>query len=399
MKVLLLSSRVPHEGVKSGHIIVCQRLNGLLARGHQVGLATFARKEDERFLDSWRKKLVDLVWTPDPRESDAPCCRIMRWKRPAAYRPMLDKGFFKIVGDLVERSRYDVVVAEYSFMGQYLYRNPFLPAVRRVVSVHHNYTLAYEKIKQHHPGSPSGLKARMELLRLRPYEQRFLGSMDRVLVLTMQELYGMRYRQPDLKVKVVPCGVDTERFHPMNRRDGPPQLLYTGDFSDGPHHEGACWFLKHIWPQLVEQRPGLSLLVVGPNVSRRMKDLARRKPGVSMPGGVDDVRPYLERATVFVCPLHVGSGLRVKLLEAMAAGLPVVGTTPSFEGLPARIGENCFIGDTPEMMRRHIEILLEDDELRFRMAAEARLMVEERFSLERTLDAYEQELLSTIQKG
>ena len=130
-----------------------------------------------------------------------------------------------------------------------------------------------------------------------------------------------------------------------------------------------------------------------------MKELARRTPGVSMPGGVDDVRPYLERATVFVCPLHVGSGLRVKLLEAMAAGLPVVGTTPSFEGLPARIGENCFIGDTPQVMRRHVDFLLGDDELRARMAAEARVMVEEQFSLERTLDAYEHELLSTIQKG
>jgi glycosyltransferase involved in cell wall biosynthesis len=129
-----------------------------------------------------------------------------------------------------------------------------------------------------------------------------------------------------------------------------------------------------------------------------MQALARSDPRLIVTGEVPDVRTYLNRAAVFVCPVRMGSGMRGKILEAMASGTAVVTTSLGAEGIPAVLGENCLLADDPEMMANQIEWLLSDEPLRRRLAENARRMVVERLSWERTVQRLEETLAELVER-
>jgi glycosyltransferase involved in cell wall biosynthesis len=115
-------------------------------------------------------------------------------------------------------------------------------------------------------------------------------------------------------------------------------------------------------------------------------------------GEVPDIRAHLAGASVFVCPVRLGSGLRVKLLEAMAAGVPIVSTTLGTDGIPVCNGEHLLVADTPEMMARGVELLLDDAELRVRLSRAGRALVRERFAWDRTIAMLEQTLRAVMRQ-
>jgi len=124
----------------------------------------------------------------------------------------------------------------------------------------------------------------------------------------------------------------------------------------------------------------LKFYVVGQWVTPDMNDVARREPNLIITGAVDDVSPYLSRARIYVCPIRLGSGFRGKILQAMAAGIPVVATTLAAEGIPAQTGHNILLADTPHTMGESINLLLQDGGLRRTIAANARDLVVRRFA-------------------
>ena len=127
-----------------------------------------------------------------------------------------------------------------------------------------------------------------------------------------------------------------------------------------------------------------------------MLDLARRDPRIVVTGWVEDIRPYLAKARVFVCPNRLGSGMRGKILQAMAAGVPVAATTVGAEGIPIQIGNTGFLADTPDILVQQVSLLLEDEKLRETIARNARAMVEERFSWDRGIDLLESVLHEVV---
>ena len=120
-----------------------------------------------------------------------------------------------------------------------------------------------------------------------------------------------------------------------------------------------------------------------------MLDLTCKDPHIIVTGEVDDIRPYLARAQIFVCPNRLGSGMRGKILQAMASGVPVISTTLGAEGISIQQGENGFFADKPQIMAQYIDLLLSDPLLQTNVAKRAREMVVERFSWDRGIDLLE----------
>ncbi|MDO9542780.1 MAG: glycosyltransferase, partial [Kiritimatiellia bacterium] len=136
------------------------------------------------------------------------------------------------------------------------------------------------------------------------------------------------------------------------------------------------------WPQLKKTRPQRKCYIVGRGATSAIRDLARRDPQIVVTGEVRDIRPYLARARVSICPVRIGSGFRAKILEAMASGVPVVSTSLGAEGIPSGSGETLLLADTPGQMLKCIRLLLTDASLCAAMAAKARELVINRFAPE-----------------
>ena len=310
------------------------------------------------------------------------------------YQTLQSNAMLRKLGEMVQRSHYDAVIAEFSVMGQYLYRNPYLPAVRRVISCHHSDVATCSMSSSTNRFSPAQLFEWIRMKGLHAYACAMYRSADRVLVLTPRERYSLLKSAPNLRISVIPSGVDTTYFR-LPQSDQKPveqNILFTGHYCDIPNEDAVLWFCQQVWPRLREAHPQLKFYVVGPEPTRAMRDYAAKDPRIIITGMVDDIRTYLAKAQVFVCPVRLGSGMRGKVLEAMAGGVPVVSTSLGVEGIPTQMGNNCFLADTPDIMTQYIMLLLGDEPLRRNIAQQAREMVTERFSWRHSIDSLEKVL-------
>ncbi len=401
MKILFLTNKLPHAEVAGGHRIIHQRIRYLFERGHQVGLISFIQDEKKEKIDSLRPLLTGLHTVPYPRRNifTRAFHDYLSLSRPAVFWKSYSDEMMRAVGEENETGKYDLIIAEFSEMGQYLHKNPYLSAVHKVISCHRCVTASYEKytalgevnLRLH-------LKSIPQLRGLQKYEFNMYRSADRILVLTPQDRFTMQYYAQDLAVSVAPAGVDIRylQAHPPVPKE--PIILLTGFMSDPANEDGVLWFYHHIWPQLSERHPEVKFYIVGAAPGRRIRQIAQKDRRIIVTGAVKDIRPYRNRARVFVSPVRLGSGMRTKVLEAMAGGLPVVSTSLGMAGIDAQTGVNCLVADTPELFTRSVEWLLTDRALAARMVRSARELVENTHSLESGMRRFEK-ILKEVADG
>jgi glycosyltransferase involved in cell wall biosynthesis len=400
MKILFLTNKLPHAEVAGGHRIIYQRIRYLAERGHQVGLLSFVHGEKEEQVESMRPLLCGLHTLPHPTRNifTRAFHDYLSFSRPAVFWKSYSADMMKAVGEVAEQGNYDLIIAEFSEMGQYLHNNPHLSAINKIISCHRCVTASYEKytslgevkLRLH-------LKSLPQLRGLQKYEFDMYRSADRIFVLTPQDRFTMQYYAQDLAVSVVPSGIDVKyiQAHPPVPKE--PIVLMTGFMEDPANEDGVEWFYHHVWPQLREQHPEAKFYIVGSGSRNKIRRLADKDRRIVVTGEVKDLRPYRNRARVFVSPVRLGSGMRLKVLEAMAAGLPVVSTSLGVAGIDAQTGVNCLVADTPELFTRSVEWLLTDRGLSARMSRSARELVEQKYTLEEGLIRFEKTIQSVVE--
>jgi glycosyltransferase involved in cell wall biosynthesis len=211
-----------------------------------------------------------------------------------------------------------------------------------------------------------------------------LPRLDRIQVCSRENLEYLASFLPFIRGSFdtgLRAGIDTSRydFRPCGRE--PDTLLFLGSFRHIPNRDALDWFTRHAFPRVLANHPQARLIVVGsdPPPRHSMPDL----PNIEMIGFVEDVRDALARYAVFVCPILSGSGVRVKLLEAFAAGIPVVSTRLGAEGLASSDGQVCELADDPSDFADKVVRLLKDTESSVAMTKRARQEVEENWDMAR----------------
>jgi O-antigen biosynthesis protein len=211
-------------------------------------------------------------------------------------------------------------------------------------------------------------------LRALRYELRLLPKLDRVQTCTAENKEYLLGFLPHMRDRIddhVRAGIDTERYQFALHGREPGTMLFLGSFRHLPNLEALNWFLLHVFPCVLAEEPAARLIVVG-SEPPPAHTLPNYGSSVELVGFMDDVREALARYSVFVCPILTGSGVRVKLLEAFAAGIPVVSTRLGAEGLGSAEEEICALDDTPEGFAARTVALLRDPDGAAQMAARAR---------------------------
>jgi sugar transferase (PEP-CTERM/EpsH1 system associated) len=227
-------------------------------------------------------------------------------------------------------------------------------------------------------------------------ERRYLNLADHVLAVseTDRNLFA-RIIEP-AKITVIPTGVDLEFFQPAAGEEQVNTLVFTGSMDYMPNEDGICYFIEQVLPRVQLHIPNVALQVVGRRPSSRLLKLAAMTPGVEVTGGVEDIRPYVQRGSVYVVPLRVGSGTRLKIFEAMAMGKAVISTSVGAEGLPVRSEQDILIADTPEAFANGVVRLLADRNLRTDLGRSARELVVQKHSWASVTQHFESTLESLL---
>ena len=188
---------------------------------------------------------------------------------------------------------------------------------------------------------------------------------------TFQRDYGLT------NVSVIGTGVDVNYFADQRAVRKPHRLVFTGSMDWLPNEDVILWFANEILPLIHHRVPDVSLAIVGRRPGRKVVQLGHSWPQILVTGRVEDVRPFLAEGAVFIVPLRIGGGTRIKVFEAMASGIPVVSTSIGAEGLQVEHGHNILLADTPAAFAEAVTRLLESPATAQRMAAAAKSLVTE----------------------
>ncbi len=371
LRVLFVSPYPICPPVHGGGVFMYQTLRQLAraAEVHVVELLEYPWQEKDNA--GLRRFCASVEWIVRPSEDD----RGVGSLEPHAVREFFNQDLEWLIHRQLYLKRIDLLQLEYTPMAQY--RGPY----RQIPAALFEHDIYFQSVGRglgHMRGAIEEMKARMEYLKALHYELHALPACDQVQVCTAANRDYLLSFAPGLKHKVrhgLRAGIDAMDYDFRTWGREPMTMLFLGSFRHDPNRVAMDWFAGEVMPLVLARQPKARLLVAGsdPPPGHAYSDF---NGALQMLGFVPDVREALGRYAVFVCPVLSGSGVRVKLLEAFAAGIPVVSTTVGAEGLATRDGEFCAIADDPAGFAERVLHLFENPREASEMAERARAEVE-----------------------
>ncbi|HKW94463.1 MAG TPA: glycosyltransferase family 4 protein [Methylomirabilota bacterium] len=285
------------------------------------------------------------------------------------------------------------------FVADFLVAMPNLPAVSGVpvVLFEHNVEhMIWKRLYQVEKRPWRRALLAVEWRKMRRYEAEACARAGLTVAVSEADRAMLSACAPGADIRAVPTGVDTAYFHPNGATETPATLVFTGSMDWYPNEDAVLYFLDAIFPEVRREVPGVSLAVVGRDPSDRVR-AAGAAAGIRVTGTVQDVRPYVAEAAVYVVPLRVGGGTRLKIFEALAMGKAVVSTRIGAEGLPIVADRHFLQADTPAAFAQAVIGLLKDADRRRALGLAGRRLVEDRYSwgqVTREFEGHCQELIS-----
>ncbi len=385
-RILLLTPQLPYPPHQGTTIRNYNLLVNLAAR-HEVHLLSFAHSHDELSKAAPLQRCCRSAETvPIPQRSTlGRLLSVFFSPLPDMALRLPSKIFRAKLATMLGRQRFDVVQVEGIEMAQY---GLWLLEESRgsrplIVFDDHNaeYVLQQRAFETdvRLPGRwPAALYSFIQWRKLSRYEAESCRRTDRVVAVSEADKKALCRLTPGLKVTVIPNGVDTEYYKPQSLPSYSQTLVFTGKMDFRPNIDAVLWFCREVLPLLRAELPTIHFYIVGQKPHRRILPLAD-DPAVTVTGYVDDIRPHIARAELYVVPLRIGGGTRLKVMEAMAIGKAIVSTTVGCEGFEVTDGRELVIADTAADFARRVIELLGDDRARESLGREARRLVEERY--------------------
>lgn len=267
----------------------------------------------------------------------------------------------------------DIVQLEFTTMAQYAPLARAAGAVT-VCTAHNVAFLAQIRRAQQEPNLRLRVRRWLGALSLWQYELRALRQCDLVVVHGVVDGNMLRRWLKGLPVVYVPSGIDLEQWKPRNSRQNYNQVLFVGNYAHPPNVEGAFWLAREVWPLVRRVCPQAHLTLAGRAPPKEL--LALVADDISVPGTVEDLQALYTHANAVVAPIFWGSGVRVKILEALACALPVITTPLAAEGIKLRDGYNALFATTAEEFAAAICNVLEHPELGDIIGKRGRIIIE-----------------------
>ena len=376
MNILYISHRLPYPPNKGEKIRAFHQIRQL-ARDHTVHLCSFVDDPmDLPYSEALKEYCasVDIVYRSNASTPLLAAAALLK-RQPLSVALFSRKSLKKKVLQKLATEQFDCIVVSSSSMAQYVSFVSTVPKVLDLVDVDSEKWRLYA---QHH-SFPRSFVYELEAKRLARYEEDIAHAFDHCVLISEEERRLFQERVKDRPISVISNGVDLEYFSPT--RTGrlqvtPPTIVFTGAMDYFPNVDAVQYFCGEVFPLVCDAVPEAKFYIVGRSPTRQVQELGNQ-PNVVVTGTVPDVRPYLAQATVAVAPFRLARGVQNKVLEAMATGLPVIGTSQAFEGIAATEKNGIRVADTPDKFAREVIALLRGNAILLqRCALQARRYVE-----------------------
>jgi len=388
MRILFLTPQMPYPPHKGTTIRNYNLIAGLAER-HAIDLLTFAEAETaiagrtSPLAEMCRR--IDSIPPPIRSTAQRALTTLLSPQPDMALRLWSPRFAGRFAAWLRERD-YDVIQIEGIEMARYGGLSArSAPRACRVFDDHNAEWLlqrrAYEAERHLQGWSVGAIYSLIQTWKLRRYERRVCRTAHRVVAVSQADAAAIRELDPALAVTVVTNGVDTTHYRPgvVAPIDfGAPALVFSGTMDFRPNVDAALWFAATVLPKVRASIPAAEFVIVGQRPHARLSSL-RGHNGIRITGAVDDVRPYIAGASVYVVPMRMGGGTRLKVLEAMAMGAPIVSTSMGVDGFDVANGREVVIADDPDRFAIEVVKTIEDVERRRVLGECGRRFVEAKY--------------------
>ncbi len=383
-RVLFLTPDLPYPPHQGAAIRSFNLIKNLAPR-HEIHLLSFAQ---DRTTGDRVTPLLDYCTSmgtvPAPRRSRARrALSVLFSSKPDMALRLPSPEFMNQLRIYVTRERFDYVQVEAIEMAQYglAIKQMSLPSEPSIIfdDINAEYLLqrrAFEADRGRPNRWLGAIYSLIQWRKLMRYEARACRQLDKVVVVSHADGEALEELVPGLQSAVVPNGVDTTYYSPADGdRETDTTLVFTGKMDFRPNVDAVLWFGQEVLPLIRAEIPGVRFKVVGRNPHPRLRHLGEESD-ITLTGYVDDVRPYIAQAGVYVVPLRVGGGTRLKILEAMSMGKAVVSTSLGCEGIEVTPDQDLVIADEPHVFAKSVVELIENRKRRRKLGLAARQLVE-----------------------
>ncbi|MDX1667190.1 MAG: glycosyltransferase family 4 protein [Saprospiraceae bacterium] len=288
------------------------------------------------------------------------------------------QGFARRLQRVLREREYDIIQLETLFLV------PYIPLIRKetgapiALRAHNVEYEIWDRISQNAVSGPRKWYLQYLTKKLKRFEKASIGTCDVLLPITEKDLQTFQRLGYRGRAQVIPIGINTEEYRPdYSVFDRPPSMGFIGSLDWMPNREGLDWFLDSIWPRLLTSFPELRLHVAGRNTPASLRD--SKRAGLVIHGEVPDARAFINQHSLLLVPLLSGSGMRVKILEAMALGKVVITTRLGLEGIEARDGRELMVADTASEFASKLQLFHRQGAQMRAMGQRARQFVETRY--------------------
>jgi sugar transferase (PEP-CTERM/EpsH1 system associated) len=354
----------------------------VLAERASITLLAFAGSEPHRDGPGFYDRVITV-----PRDSGYSFSKIVRGAFGRTPLPILNyttEAMKQALARALDEFEFDLVQIESIHLMEYL---QIIGAARnrpKVICDWHNVeSELMQRYSEREKNPLHRAYASRTARKMGEFERRAMNEFDAHVVVSERDAEQLRRVNPAARIFVIENGVDVAHYSGRQAESAAlaatsRRILFVGSMDYHANCDAVVDFAREVWPLVRERRPELVFTIVGRDPSAAVRELALI-PGVEVTGTVDDVRPFYREATAAVVPLKTGGGSRLKILEAMAAGVPVISTRLGAEGIDVKDRENVLLAETANEFRDAITEIIDDHELRDKLLKTGRALVNERY--------------------
>jgi polysaccharide biosynthesis protein PslH len=394
MHILMLSSTFPYPATRGGTQVRTFNLLKYLSQRHAVTIMTQREPDVTDAEIAGLRDCVDnlIIFERPPESASGIVNKIQRFGTfitqgtPPSVLNRYSVEMQNCIDNYVQAGKCDVITSEHSVNEIYV-RPHFQKQLKTLVNVHSS---VYGSCRnQLQTGiTENTLRDKLNLPLLRRYEQRYCSKFSAIVVTTEEDKVQLQEFHPNSEIAVIPNGVDLVSFPNRTSDPGGHRLIFIGAMDNLANIDAVCFFCHEVLPEIQKRYPDTTFDIVGSRPAQSVLAL-QEKPGVNVTGRVPSMVDYLHQATICVVTMRTGFGIKNKTLEAMAAGVPVVGSDRGLEGLAVDRPLRALRANQPAEYITAISKLFDNPQLRDELSCNARQLVETEFTWDSAGKRYE----------
>jgi glycosyltransferase involved in cell wall biosynthesis len=418
LRILFLSQLIPYPPDAGPKVRSYYTLR-YLSQTHQITLVAFSRPDDPPDALHYLNEFCTEIFTVPiirSRWRDLKAI-VMSYYNADSFIIRRDSvpEMYHLLENLLDVNEYDAVHSDQLWMAQYAMhaKNNGHPTMTYVLDEHNACFQIYQRLASREENPFKRMFLDREWRKLKKYEAWTCSQFDSLVTVThedrylLDELINNRSAPGNNKKSyTIPICVDTNAIEPIINFQNSSNVLHMGTMFWLPNVEGVLWFSHEVWSRIIEEVPQATFTIVGKNPPRSIRELdpnnyqagessfastlTKGKGSIQVTGYVQDPKPYLERAGIFIVPLLSGGGMRVKIIDAWRWGLPVVSTSVGAEGISYIDGENILIADDPVDFANAVVRVLNDPVLAQRLRRNGRKWVEDHYDWRKVYKAWDE---------